>query len=39
MPRAGFEPVIPVFELSKTVPALDRDALIFNQEMNEAFLW
>jgi hypothetical protein len=27
MPRAGFEPVIPVFERPKTVRALDRAAI------------
>jgi hypothetical protein len=28
MPRVGFEPTIPVFELAKTVHALDRAAIV-----------
>jgi hypothetical protein len=28
MPRVGFEPAIPVFERAKTVPALDRAAIV-----------
>jgi hypothetical protein len=28
MPRVGFEPTIPVFELAKTVHALDRAATV-----------
>jgi hypothetical protein len=28
MPRVGFEPMIPLFELSKTFHALDREATV-----------
>jgi hypothetical protein len=31
MPRVGFEPMIPVFERSKTVHALDRAATVIGR--------
>jgi hypothetical protein len=33
MPRAGFEPMIPVFEKAKTVHALDRAATVFENSI------
>jgi hypothetical protein len=32
MPRVGFEHTIPVFELAKTVHALDRAAIVISKE-------
>jgi hypothetical protein len=34
MPRVGFEPTIPMFELARTVHALDRAATVIGLEVS-----
>jgi hypothetical protein len=38
MPRVGFEPMIRVFELAKTVHALERGATVIGPAVDIAFL-
>jgi hypothetical protein len=37
MPQMGFEPTIPVFELTKTVHALDRAATVIGRQ--QFWIW
>jgi hypothetical protein len=39
MPWAGFEPVIPAFEIAKTVHALDRTATVIDIAKNNTFFF